>query len=126
MIPHPGHWGAAPVAHQARSAPWPSPGARAGLPICRILVAKVQDPHFLLELLEMTSSRANAVSALGATDLVLPSPMRGSLPKAKFSHEIFLFRGNEIFQPFALATPLYSVNFRLSGGELLRLCSVVR
>ena len=37
-----------------------------------------------------------------------------------------LFRGNEIFQPFALATPLYSVNLRLSGGELLRLCSVVR
>jgi hypothetical protein len=37
-----------------------------------------------------------------------------------------LFRGDEIFQPFALATPLYSVNLRLSGGELLRLCSVVR
>jgi hypothetical protein len=48
------------------------------------------------------------------------------LLKAKFSHPISLFRGNEIFQPFALATPLYSVNFRLSGGELLRLCSVVR
>jgi hypothetical protein len=37
------------------------------------------------------------------------------LPKAKFS----LFRGNEIFQPFALATQLYPINFRLIGGELL-------
>jgi hypothetical protein len=27
---------------------------------------------------------------------------------------------------FALATPLYPVNLRLPGGELLRLCSVVR
>jgi hypothetical protein len=26
---------------------------------------------------------------------------------------------NENFQPFALATPLYSINFRLIGGELL-------
>jgi hypothetical protein len=37
-VPHPGHWGAAPVAHQARSALWPSPGVRAGLPVCRISV----------------------------------------------------------------------------------------
>jgi hypothetical protein len=37
------------------------------------------------------------------------------LPKAKFS----LFRGNEIFQPFALATPLYPINFRLIGGVAL-------
>jgi hypothetical protein len=32
-IPHPGYWGAAPVALQARSASWPRPGARAGLPV---------------------------------------------------------------------------------------------
>ena len=37
-----------------------------------------------------------------------------------------LFRGNEIIQPFALATPLYPVSLRLSGRELLQLCSVVR
>jgi hypothetical protein len=28
------HWGAAPVVQQARSALWPRPGARAGLPVC--------------------------------------------------------------------------------------------
>jgi hypothetical protein len=33
-IPHPGYWGAAPVALQARSASWPRPGVRAGLPVC--------------------------------------------------------------------------------------------
>jgi hypothetical protein len=70
----------------------------------------------VLELFEMMSSRVNAVLALGTTDHVLPSPTRVLCQKRNFPT---LFCGDEIFQPFALATPLYSTNFRLIGGELL-------
>jgi hypothetical protein len=66
----------------------------------------------VLELFEMMSRRVNAVLALGTTDHVLPSPT----PKAKVSRLISW--GRTFFQPFALATPLYSISFRLTGGEL--------
>jgi hypothetical protein len=69
----------------------------------------------VLELFEMMPRRVNAVLALGTTDHVLPSPTRVLGQKRNF---LALFRGDEIFQPFALATPLYSINFRLIGGGL--------
>ena len=111
-----GH-GAVPHPHQAALPRGLAPGRQGGFAGLLDLAAKYQDPHFLLELLEVMSSRANAVSALSATDRVLPSPTRGALPKAKFSHPIsWVISGGEIFQPLALATPLYSASLRLPGG----------
>ena len=59
------------------------------------------------------SRRVNAVLALGTIDHVFPSPTRVLCQKRKFPT-----RGDEIFQPFDLATPLYSINVRLIGGGL--------
>jgi hypothetical protein len=69
----------------------------------------------VLGLFEMMSRGVNAVLALGTTDRVLPSPTRVLCQKRNFPT---LFRGDEIFQPFALATPLYPIIFRLIGGGL--------
>jgi hypothetical protein len=119
VIPHPGHWGPAPVAHQARTAQWPRPRARAGLPFCRISIARSEDPHFA----GLSTWWPSIAPGVWRQIDWLPA---AECPALSAQSEIFLFRGNEIFQPFALATPLYPVNLRLSGGELLRLCSVVR
>jgi hypothetical protein len=117
---HPSAWRSGAQSAR-RSARGPGPGAgRGGFASLSNLDRQVQDPHFAFGLSSWWSPIAQM---LGAPNQL---PYRGSnvprcRPKAKFSRPISW----EIFQPFALATPLYPVSLRLSGGELLRVCSVV-
>jgi hypothetical protein len=116
-MPHPGYWCAAPVALQARSASWPRPGARAGLPVCfesRSLGPRITTSQDFLSG-GSRSRRLFGAKSSGHQQLDVPR----YLLKAKFSLVGTKFSSPSLWQ-------LRYIQSLLSGGELLRLRSVVR